>query len=130
MLYFKGIKRIEKRGKLDLVHLHILTRMGLLAWITSVTRRWRYVVTEHWSRYLPSVNIYAGGLRKLLTKWVVKRAQVMMPVTSNLKEAMESHGLYNSNYQIVPNVVDDIFFNTEFNASTTKRALSQADKDG
>lgn len=123
MLYFKGIKMIEKRRKVDLVHVHILTRMGLLAWITSFTRRWPYVVTEHWSRYLPSVNIYAGSLRKLLTKWVVKRAQVIMPVTSNLKEAMESHGLYNSNYQIVPNVVDDSFFNTKFNESATKRVI-------
>jgi len=46
-----------------------------------------------------------------------------MPVTSNLKEAMESHGLYNSNYQIVSNVVDDIFFNTEFNESVIKRVI-------
>lgn len=122
-LYFKGLKLIQKRRKIDIIHVHILSRMGFLAWVSSFISGFPYVITEHWSRYLPSVNIYAGRLRKLITKRVVKNAKVIMPVTTNLEEAMKSHGLYNSNYEIVPNVVDDIFFNAELIIPAVKRVI-------
>jgi len=122
-LYFKGLRKIQKRRKVDISHVHILTRMGFLAWISSYTQGLPYVITEHWSRYLPSVNIYSGAFRKFITKKVVKRAKAMMPVTANLREAMEAHHLHNSNYQIVPNVVDDLFFKAELNDSGIKRVI-------
>lgn len=122
-LYLKGLQRVQARRKVDIAHVHILTRMGLLAWFSSYTKGLPYVITEHWSRYLPSVRVYTGGLRKFLTKKVVKRAKAVMPVTTNLREAMESHQLYNSNYQIVPNVVDDIFFKGEISEADSKRVI-------
>lgn len=122
-LYFKGLKKIQNRRKVDIAHVHILTRMGFLAWISSYTKGLPYVITEHWSRYLPSVRIYAGGLRKFITEKVVKRAKAVMPVTANLREAMEAHQLYNSNYKIVPNVVDDIFFKAQHIDPETNRVI-------
>jgi len=122
-LYLKGIKLIQKRKKIDLIHVHILSRMGILAWITSYYKGLPYVITEHWSRYLATVNTYQGTLRQWLTKKVIKKAKAVMPVTKNLKEAMIAHQLINVNYQIVPNVVDDLFFNAPIKNNSAKRVI-------
>lgn len=118
--YKKGIALIQKRKTIDLIHVHILTRAGLLALYTKKTKGISYVITEHWSRYLPIVNTYKGSLRKILTKLVIKNASAVLPVTLNLKEALLSHGLNNNLYKIIPNVVDDIFFQKNLNKPKDK----------
>jgi glycosyltransferase involved in cell wall biosynthesis len=107
----KGLKMIRKEsGKPDLVHVNVLTRLGMIAllykWITGTP----YVITEHWTRYLPQMDNFKGFLRKMVTRLVVRNASAVMPVTDNLRRAMESHGLKNSNYRVIPNVVDLAMF--------------------
>lgn len=105
--HWKGFRQIKReRGKIDLVHVHVLTRLGVVALFYKIFTGTPYVITEHWSRYHRSVGTYKGFFRKLCTKIVVRRAGAVMPVTENLKEAMLSWGLRNKNYRIVPNVVD------------------------
>jgi glycosyltransferase involved in cell wall biosynthesis len=90
----------------DLVHVHVLTRQGFVAlwykWITGVP----YVITEHWSRYFPRNNTYKGGLRKFITRQVVRNAAAVIPVSEKLKEAMVGEGLRNNNYRVIANPVD------------------------
>lgn len=123
--YLQGLKHIKARNQVDLIHVHILTRMGLLALLSNLTHRIPYVITEHWSRYLPAVQVYKGLLRKRLTQWVISKSKAVMPVTQNLKEAMQYHELHHPNYQIVPNVVDDIFFkaNLKYKKTEEKRII-------
>jgi glycosyltransferase involved in cell wall biosynthesis len=71
-------------------------------WIT----RTPYVITEHWTRYLPHMDNFKGIWRKAVSKIVARNASAILPVTDNLRKAMESHGLKNRNYQVIPNVVD------------------------
>lgn len=108
--YLKAFKMVNRKRKVDLIHVHVLTRMGILALISKTLKGIPYLITEHWSRYQPSVNTYQGTLRKFLTKLVVRNAESVLPVTENLKHAMQSHQLKNENYKIIANVVDDIFF--------------------
>lgn len=105
---FLKIKKIQ--GPPDLIHVHILTRLGIFALLLKTVYKIPYIVTEHWSRYLPIPNTYKGWLRKNLGRIIVKRAKAILPVSQNLAEAMQKHGLTNSNYQVVANVVDDLFF--------------------
>ncbi len=103
----KGLKMILAGfGKPDLIHVNVLTRLGVLAmmykWMTGTP----YVITEHWTRYLPHMDNFKGTARKIAAKMVVRRAAAVMPVTDNLRKAMEKHGLVNDNYRIIPNVVD------------------------
>jgi len=110
--HYRGLKIIKKEfGRPDLVHVNVLTRLGVIAliykWITGTP----YVITEHWTRYLPHMDNYRGWLRKLASRMVVRNASAVLPVTDNLRKAMESHGLNNSNYRIIPNVVDMQMFN-------------------
>jgi len=102
-----GIRRaIRKSGKPALVHIHILTRLGIMALILRWRYRIPYVITEHWSRYLPSVNTFKGRTRRWLTRQVVKRAAAVTTPTLNLQKAMNDLGLVNNSYFLLPNLVD------------------------
>ncbi len=107
----KGVEYLEKQyGKPTIIHAHILTRYGVFAYFLS--KRWKipFVVTEHWSRYLPVRNEFKGFWRKMATRKVVKHAAAILPVTQNLAEGMQVHKLKNPNYRVVPNVVDTDLF--------------------
>ncbi len=114
--HYKGLKLIKKEfGKPDLIHVNVLTRLGIIAllykWITGTP----YVITEHWTRYLPHMDNFKGRLRKAATRLVARNASAIMPVTDNLRKAMERHGLNNPNYRIIPNVVDMNMFDARKN---------------
>ena len=108
--------RKDGRGKprpYDMIHVHILTRLGVVAWIQKLLHKTPYIITEHWSRYLPG-NDFGGFLRKLATKVVVRNAKLVTTVTDNLAKAMQNHGLKNDNYVVLPNVVNlDMFHISE-----------------
>ncbi len=102
---------IKQSGTPDIIHVNVLTRAGLLALFLNKFRNITYIITEHWSRYLPLTNSYKGFVRKIITKLIVKNASALTTVTSNLKEAMLKHNLKNDSYFIIPNAVDtDLFF--------------------
>ncbi len=119
--FFKGMRLIRQQKKIDLLHVHILSRMGVLAYLYNRLYGTPYVITEHWSRYLPSVNNFKGFWRKRLTRLSVKHAKAMMPVSQNLARAMQNHHLKNANYKIVNNVVADVFFQTSLNYPNTTK---------
>ncbi|MBE0638013.1 MAG: glycosyltransferase [Bacteroidales bacterium] len=105
--HVKGFRMIRKQRRIpDLVHVHVLTRCGVIAWFYKLLAGVPYVITEHWTRYLPTTDTYHGGLRKFLTRIVVKNASAILPVTANLRDAMIANGLENNNYVVIPNVVD------------------------
>lgn len=106
-----GINRVSEKGsKFDIVHIHVLTRLGLL----SLFYKWFYgipfVITEHWTRYRGLNNGFDGLFRKLLAKLVVKQAAVVTTVSQDLSFAMQQHGLNHPHYQVINNVVNPEFF--------------------
>lgn len=96
-------------GKPDIIHVHVLTRCGVVALWQKIVHGTPYIITEHWSRYLPG-NDFSGFLRKATTKVFVKNAAAVTTVTENLAKAMQNHGLKNKNYVVLPNVVDVSLF--------------------
>lgn len=115
----KALKRLPKQ---DIIHVHVLTRLGLLAWWHKTIHGTPYIITEHWSRYLPG-NDFSGFLRKKLTKTVVKHASAVTTVTDILAKAMQNHGLHNKNYVIVPNVVDVNVFKPQQHHNATPKII-------
>jgi len=96
-------------GKPDLMHVHILTRVAIIPFLISFFYNIPYVISEHWSRYLPEDNSFKGYAKIFITRLIVKRAKFVMPVSDNLRKGMLRFEL-NGNYQIIPNVVDtDVF---------------------
>jgi len=109
-----GIKRvISEQGEFDLLHIHILTRLGLIGLYYKWFQNKPYLISEHWSRYLDTTGTFNGLLRKTLTRWIVKKASFVTTVTKNLAIAMKNHGLVNDNYVVLDNVVDSVFYQTE-----------------
>ena len=103
----------DKSRPYDLIHVHILTRLGVIAWIQKLLHKTPYIITEHWSRYLPG-NDFNGFLRKFFTMIIVRNAKSVTTVTENLANAMKAHGLKNDNYVTLPNVVNlDMFHISE-----------------
>ncbi len=106
-LHFIGIKRIRKEfGDPDIIHVNVLTRLGIIALICKWFLGTPYIITEHWSRYIPQRDEFRGFLRKMVTRLVVRNASAVLPVTENLAKAMRNHGLKNRHYRVIPNVVD------------------------
>ena len=118
--YRANMKALKLCKKTDLIHVHILTRLGVIAWIQKKLHKTPYIITEHWSRYLPG-NDFGGFLRKLFTKIVVRNAETVTTVTENLAIAMKKHGLKNDNYVVLPNVVNlDMFHISKRNNNPCK----------
>lgn len=106
----RGVKKVcSEIGKYDLIHVHILTRLGVIALWKKITTGTPYIISEHWSRYLDLTGNFHGTLRKFFTKLVVKNASTITTVTQNLAVAMKKHNLNNHNYIVFPNVVDSSF---------------------
>lgn len=97
-------------GRPALVHVHVLTRCGVMAAWLKMTYGIPYVVSEHWSRYYPENNQYKGFFRKLITRLVLRQASVLIVVSNALRKAMEMHGLHHARTFIIANTVDtDVF---------------------
>jgi len=105
--FWKGYRfLLETWGEADIIHVNVLTRLGIMALWLRFFKGKKYVITEHWSRYLPLTGTYNGFLRKLATWLVVKYADAFSTVSLNLAKAMHMHGLGNKNFLVLPNVVD------------------------
>ena len=105
--FIKGYRFLLKTwGMPAIIHVNVLTRLGIFALWLRIFSGIRYVITEHWSRYLPITGTYTGFFRKLFTEIVVKNAETVSTVSQNLANAMQSHGLINHRYIVLPNVVD------------------------
>jgi glycosyltransferase involved in cell wall biosynthesis len=126
LAYIHGFKVLRDcKFKIDIIHSNILTRNGLIAYFIKQIYHIPYVVTEHWSRYLPEQNSYNGIFRKRITKIVTRNASAILPVSSKLMDAMISHGLNNNNYIVINNIVDDFFFEKSIlETKYKKRVLS------
>lgn len=114
-LYFKafrrGLKRIhQEQGVPDLTHVHVLSRPALPALWLKFFKKVPFVISEHWSRYFPQHNNYRGSLRKLFTRFALKKASALICVSESLRTAMQQQGLTHPAVYLVSNVVDVSLF--------------------
>ena len=96
----------KKRERFDLVHVNVLSRTAIPAILLKFFRGIPYIITEHWSRYLPENGTYRGFVRKMFTRFVVRQASAVTTVSHYLKKGMLDSGLDNKNFQVIPNTVD------------------------
>jgi glycosyltransferase involved in cell wall biosynthesis len=110
--YFKAIQlgraRIQTHfGSHDLTHAHVMTRTALAAWWIQWREKIPFVITEHWTGYMPADGRFKGGVRKWLLAQLTRRAVAVTTVSKNLQSAMRHHGLLGE-YVVVPNVVRSV----------------------
>lgn len=90
----------------DLIHVHVLTRHGVIALIQRWIHGIPYLITEHWSRYYSENGTYQGTVRKWVTKRVVRKASAVILVSEKLKKAFCKLDLRNPNMKVIGNPVD------------------------
>jgi len=121
--YRIGYREISKDGfKPDIIHANVLTRSAFIAFVEKKLKKIPFVITEHWSRYLPLKNAFDGNIDKWFTRKIVKSASAVMPVSEILKQGMLSNKLDN-NYIVINNVVDDYFYEEKTAVISSKKRI-------
>lgn len=115
LLYFgcvwHGYRQLCRRwGRPQLTHVHVLLRTGVAAWVLRQLTGLPYLITEHWTLYLPVNDHRLGRWRRRLTAAVVRRAAALHTVSDDLRRALARFGAVNSTSVVIPNVVDTAAF--------------------
>lgn len=114
----------ERNGTPDLIHVNILTRCGAIGLLFKLVYGIPYVITEHWSRYLPVRNNYKGFLRKWLTQLVVRKSNGIVTVSEAVKTAMQMNKLNHPCFDVIYNGVDTDFFSPTNREEAQTRVFS------
>ena len=105
-------KALVREGWLpDVVQLNVIQKQGLLALWLKKRYGIPYVIIEHWTGYLPeNMSVKSHHWHTRFMKHICKEAEVVMPVSDHLGEAMRALGFEAKRWEKINNVVDDFFF--------------------
>lgn len=102
----KGIRLAKKAaGKFDLCHVNVAWPAGFFALFLGIP----FIVTEHFSGYLPMRNHRWIWPVKLLTQRILSKAYRVVPVSEFLREAIADFAP-DARFEIIPNVVNEDIF--------------------
>lgn len=94
----------------DIIHVHVLTRMGVIGRLLAEKFGVPLVISESWSRYLQP----AAGLRQWisyrLAGYAAAGSQALTYVSKRLEAALIGHGITSKRMEYIPNVVDTALF--------------------
>jgi len=103
---FAAFKELLKQGwRPDIIHAHVYSA-GVLAILLGKRYKIPVVITEHWTGFL------RRSLKKidiLKARFGMNRANIILPVSNHLQEAIKSYGIRNE-FTVVPNVVNTTIF--------------------
>ncbi len=103
----KGIKILtQKKRNPDLLHSYILTRTAMVSWWLSNKYKIPFIISEQWSGFLTAKYSGFSWLKKYIIRFLISRSAAVTCVSKVLAKKMNEHGLSNSNYQIIPNVIE------------------------
>ncbi|SDZ80354.1 Glycosyltransferase involved in cell wall bisynthesis [Arachidicoccus rhizosphaerae] len=98
--------------RIDLVHVHVSYKAGLVALWLKIRFGIPYVLTEHWTLFSKGrINEYKnkGFIFKFILKKIFKNASVVMPVSRDLEcSLINDFGIKRT--KVIPNVVDNKLF--------------------
>jgi glycosyltransferase involved in cell wall biosynthesis len=92
------------------VHANVLYPISWIALLFHYKFKLPFVLTEHWTAYMPEYPNKIKSFQLLLTKIAARKAEKIMVVSADLQKAMQNHKI-KGKYEIIYNVVDDYFFN-------------------
>ena len=118
---FKAFYKLMREGwRPDIIHAHVYSA-GVPAVILGKIYKLPVVITEHSSAF-PRRMLGKLGIFK--ARFAMNRAQILLPVSQDLKESIKSYGIKNR-FQVIPNVVNtEVFYpSTSQHRSEKKRIL-------
>jgi len=106
VIYSTFRKLLKEGWRPDLIHAHIFAG-GVPAVILGKIYKIPVVITEHWSGFLLR---QLNGSLKIAARFAMNKADMILPVSKTLEEAIKTYGVKNR-FRVVPNVVNNkIFF--------------------
>ena len=109
-MYQYGLKYIKQHFfNPDLIHLHVTYPLGQVALLWKKLFGYKYVLTEHWTIYQPqNKGVLVGKLKRKIVK-IANNAELIMPVSLDLQQCMEGHGV-NNRFKVIYNLVNTDMF--------------------
>jgi L-malate glycosyltransferase len=115
--YFKTTRTVLKKvrkenGKPALIHLHVTLWAGITALYLKVFKSRQYILTEHWTYFLPGAanNFYQKSrMEQFFVKNVLKNASLVLAVSGYLEEQLKKIA-GSASIQTISNVVDTSLF--------------------
>lgn len=104
--YHLGFKKIHFP---DLVHANVLRNNLLFAFYLKKKFKIPFVVSEHWSGFLPERSATLSPLTLKAARFIAGHAEAVLPVSENLLKNLKHLGIGRQHIQ-VPNVVDTEIF--------------------
>ena len=103
-------------GLPDIIHLNVLTKQIILPLYIKKRYNIPFVLTEHWTGYLPENGAFYRNKLKEFHKKAITEASMVMPVSDLLADAMKN-ALSNNlrDITVIPNVVNDLFYSLSKN---------------
>jgi len=122
----KGWKVLKKNGwEPDIIHVHVMVRPGLIAYLKNWPISKPYLISEHSSEYLNGSFAAHNGFFKALNFRIFWKAKAVTAVSQHLADGMKELGLP-GNIRVIPNVIDMPEFGS--NASHARiRVMTVAD---
>lgn len=112
-LYAQAIKDcIRENGSPCFIHIHVITKISLLALWIKKKFKIPFLVSEHWTIYQPGSSgefVTQNFFFKYLVRKIVKGSLALLTVSEDLGIKMQKL-VYPKNYIVVPNVVNEEFF--------------------
>ncbi|MDA3883610.1 MAG: glycosyltransferase [Bacteroidales bacterium] len=110
LLYRQAFRSyVKKQGKPDIVHLHVMFPLVIIAFLCKLFYGIPYCITEHWTGYLPTAPKPIGRLKKWYIQFFSRYNSSVMPVSEDLQKALQNYGV-RGQYTVVQNVVDTSLF--------------------
>ncbi|MFA5575284.1 MAG: glycosyltransferase [Brumimicrobium sp.] len=106
-----GFEKLTKQNKYNLVHLNIAFPAGLFAFGLKSKHKIPYIITEHWTGFLPHKKEYEKLpiYIKRQFKKIYSNADKILSVSEHLGESLVNLKL-TKNFETIPNVVNSEFF--------------------
>ncbi|MFO7868021.1 MAG: glycosyltransferase [Bacteroidales bacterium] len=119
LLYFYAVHLyINQQGKPDIIHVHIMFPLVIIAFFCKLFCGIPYCITEHWTGYLPTAPKLLGRFKKWYIQFFSRLNSGIMPVSEDLQKALKNHGV-RGQYTVVQNVVDTSLFYPSTNKDYT-----------
>ena len=114
---------LKRKGKPDLIHVHIPIRSGMVALRWKRNYNWPYLVTEHYGIYNHHVKdrfAKRNYFFRYFTRRILQLADAFLPVSQFLGQCVNEFAV-KKKYTTVPNVVDTSLFHVD--NPTTKQVF-------
>ena len=128
-VYKKAIKKyIEDFGLPKLAHVHVAQKAGLLAIWLKRFYSIPFILSEHWTAYLPEADLKISDHSVVFQRWtsqIFKEAELVTVVSNYLGEAIKK--LYPFvNFTVIPNVVNKTIINSIHKTENERKTFVHA----